>query len=281
MRTLILASIGAIISAFLIGSLLFPGTIQIDDQVQLVSTTLVTLILFLLILEGVFLIRHQGKFEKTKSELAELQQRSSTMGDRLTQKIEELNAVLDRNQNLDETIKSLKKQMIEEGSSYQAQLDQHIRALQEAQARYEELEKKQTEETARKQYASLVSFIALLQNRGRFIDFIKGDIALFPNEQIGAAARIVHQGCSAVINEFFDIEPVLTKNEGDRVRVEGEAYNPLEVKLVGSSRMATTGSYEGTLLHPGWQISNISLPEIIAESPLANKVIAPAEIEVA
>jgi hypothetical protein len=44
----------------------------------------------------------------------------------------------------------------------------------------------------------IVSFLGLLQERGRLVDFLMEDITSYDDAQVGAAARVVHQGCKAV-----------------------------------------------------------------------------------
>lgn len=53
-----------------------------------------------------------------------------------------------------------------------------------------------------------LQLLSLLQKEARFIDFIKEDVSAFADADIGAAARVVHQGCSKVINEHFKLAPV-------------------------------------------------------------------------
>ena len=42
--------------------------------------------------------------------------------------------------------------------------------------------------------AEIVSFLALLQERGRLVDFLMEDITSYDDAQVGAGARVVHQG---------------------------------------------------------------------------------------
>src|SRR5690349_5429614 len=46
-----------------------------------------------------------------------------------------------------------------------------------------------------RQHASGLQVLAALQREGRFIDFLQQDVAAFSDEDIGAAARVVHAGC--------------------------------------------------------------------------------------
>src|SRR5690349_12560463 len=46
--------------------------------------------------------------------------------------------------------------------------------------------------------AEIVAFFALLQEKGRFVDFLMDDVTAYDDAQVGAAARVVHQGCREV-----------------------------------------------------------------------------------
>jgi uncharacterized protein DUF2760 len=51
-------------------------------------------------------------------------------------------------------------------------------------------------------------FLDLLQKKARFLDFINEEITGFSDAEIGAAARVVHDGCSKVIKEHFAVETI-------------------------------------------------------------------------
>src|SRR6516165_6179162 len=67
--------------------------------------------------------------------------------------------------------------------------------------------------------AEIVSFLAMLQARGRLVDFLMDDINAYGDAQVGAAARVVHTGCKAALLEHFRISPVRTEGEGATVKV--------------------------------------------------------------
>src|SRR6478672_1510879 len=43
--------------------------------------------------------------------------------------------------------------------------------------------------------AEIVAFVGLLQDKGRLVDFLMEDVNSYDDTQVGAAARVVHQGC--------------------------------------------------------------------------------------
>lgn len=127
------------------------------------------------------------------------------------------------------------------------------------------------------QFPALV-LLSLLQEKGRFLDFAMEDITTYSDQQVGAAARVVHQGCREVITGSFDPVPVSEGSEKSPVKLP-EGYSAEEYKLVGTIKGEPP--YEGTLLHRGWRARKMKLPR--STRPPADTdspVIVPAEVEV-
>lgn len=124
--------------------------------------------------------------------------------------------------------------------------------------------------------AELVALLALLQEKGRLIDFVREDIAAATDEQIGAAARVVHSGCRQVISEGFDIGPVRTEPEGAKV-VLLAGYDAAAHRLIGT--VPAVPPYHGTLLHPGWRVRAVRLPRVTTPAGTW-PILAPAEVEI-
>ena len=83
--------------------------------------------------------------------------------------------------------------------------------------------------------AEIVSFLVMLQARGRLVDFLMDDINAHDDAQVGAAARVVHAGCKTVLLEYFRISPpCAAESEGSLVQVAA-GYSPDEYRLVGRS----------------------------------------------
>lgn len=124
-----------------------------------------------------------------------------------------------------------------------------------------------------------VQLLALLQQKGRFLDFVMDDVTKYPDAQIGAAARVVHQGCAHVVREYFDIQPVADGAEGGTVVLERN-YDHHKFRLVG--RVTGEAPYQGRIVHRGWLTASVRLPERVraAADVKSYDVIAPAEIEV-
>lgn len=121
-----------------------------------------------------------------------------------------------------------------------------------------------------------VQMLALLQRDGRLVDFLAEDVAGYPDAQIGAAVREVHEGCRRALERYMDLEAVIAAEEGQRVTVE-PGFDPASITLVG--QVVGTPPLTGTLLHRGWRVTRLELPPL--PPPDARRVIAPAEVEIA
>jgi hypothetical protein len=121
---------------------------------------------------------------------------------------------------------------------------------------------------------SALQLLALLQRDGRLVDFLEQDVASFKDEEVGAAARVVHEGCRKVLRAHVKLEPIRTEEEGDKVTLAA-GFEPAEVKLTGDVK--GSAPYTGTLRHKGWRAKEITLPTPVkGHDP---EVIAPAEVE--
>ncbi|MGY8688735.1 MAG: DUF2760 domain-containing protein, partial [Verrucomicrobiales bacterium] len=98
--------------------------------------------------------------------------------------------------------------------------------------------------------AEVIAFLALLQEKGRLVDFFMDDVTGFNDAEVGAAARVVHQGCTAVLKEHLTIEPVAQEDEGTLLSMP-EGYNAADFRLLGN--VSGEPPYEGTLVHKGWR----------------------------
>jgi len=121
---------------------------------------------------------------------------------------------------------------------------------------------------------SALQLLGLLQQEARFIDFVKEDVASYSDSDIGAAARIVHEGCSKVINSHIQLEPVRSESEDSRVTLQ-KGFDPSRVRLTGN--IVGEAPFTGTLVHRGWQTTKVSLPKM-AKGHNVN-IIATAEVE--
>ena len=123
----------------------------------------------------------------------------------------------------------------------------------------------------------VVTLLGAFQEQGRLVDFLMEDVTPYDDAQIGASARVVHQGCRAVLNEYFDVHPVSEAGEGSAVTVP-VGYAADEYRLVG--KVSGSGPYNGTLVHPGWKTTSVKLPNHLESTKDRLPTIAPAEVEV-
>src|ERR1700730_8777567 len=125
--------------------------------------------------------------------------------------------------------------------------------------------------------AEIVHFLAMLQEKGRLVDFLMDDINAYSDAQVGAAARVVHAGCKGVLQEHFTINPVRTEQEGSTVQVPA-GYSADEYRLVG--KIAGSAPFSGGLGHRGWKTDMVKLPQWLRGAADPLPAIAPAEVEV-
>ncbi|MGB6219575.1 DUF2760 domain-containing protein [Haloferula sp.] len=124
--------------------------------------------------------------------------------------------------------------------------------------------------------AEVIAFFGLLQEKGRFVDFLMEDITPFDDAQVAAASRVVHQGCKAVLNEHFDITPVAEGSEGASFTVPA-GYPADQFRLLG--KISGEAPFTGTLVHKGWKTTGVKLPRILKSNEDHLPAIAPAEVE--
>ena len=115
-----------------------------------------------------------------------------------------------------------------------------------------------------------LTLLAALQRDGRLIDFLLEPIDGYTDEQVGAATRDLHRGCGQTLKRLLTIEPVIDAEEGSRIAV-GEHPS-------GSVRVVGSQVDSGELLHPGWKVSKLSLPDWTGSDEEA-AILMPAEVQ--
>jgi hypothetical protein len=119
-----------------------------------------------------------------------------------------------------------------------------------------------------------MQLLGLLQREGRFIDFLEEDVSSFSDAQIGAAARVVHEGCHRALHEHFSIEPIHEKDEGTKVKIEA-GFDAHAIRLTGN--VVGEPPYRGSLSHRGWRCTDVRLAKMSAKHD--PRILAPAEVE--
>jgi hypothetical protein len=119
-----------------------------------------------------------------------------------------------------------------------------------------------------------LQLLALLQREARLIDFVGEDLSGYADAQIGAAARLVHDGCAKVLREHFSIVPVRDEAEGSRVTLP-PGFDAAAVRLTGN--VVGQPPFAGSLSHRGWRVTDVRLPRLAEQHDA--RVLAPAEVE--
>lgn len=123
-------------------------------------------------------------------------------------------------------------------------------------------------------HASGLSVLAALQREGRLIDFLQQDVTGFSDEEVGAAARVVHAGCRKMLQQSVDLQAAVKGDEGLSMTVP-EGFDARRIRLTGN--VAGRPPFRGVLKHHGWVATAIRLPTV--SETLDARVLAPAEVE--
>jgi hypothetical protein len=119
-----------------------------------------------------------------------------------------------------------------------------------------------------------LQMLALLQKEGRLLDFIQEDITSYGDDQVGAAARVVHQGLNKAISEHLTLSPVTDIMEGNSITLN-DGFDAQAYRLTGN--VSGKAPFTGTLIHKGWRATDIHLPQTVADYDFT--LLAAAEVE--
>lgn len=119
-----------------------------------------------------------------------------------------------------------------------------------------------------------LQLLTLLQQEARFIDFTQEDLAGYSDADIGAAARVVHEGSKKALETYFTFAPVRNENEETRITLPA-GFNASEVRLTGN--VVGEAPFTGSLIHKGWKVTDIRLPKLADGHDTS--IVAPAEVE--
>jgi len=133
---------------------------------------------------------------------------------------------------------------------------------------------KEAEQPASDTLDRAVQMLALLQRDGRLIDFLAENISAYPDAQLGAAVRTIHETCRQALDRYVKLEPVLDSEEDQPVTVEA-GFDPGAIKLIGN--VSGVPPLRGLLRHKGWRVKELKMPPLPQDA--GRLVIAPAEVE--
>jgi hypothetical protein len=121
---------------------------------------------------------------------------------------------------------------------------------------------------------SALVLLGLLQKEGRLLDFLQEDVTGYSDQEIGTAARVVHQGCHKILQDYLSITPVRAEAEGSRVTLE-RGFDPSAVRPIGN--VVGEPPFTGSLVHRGWRAGEVRLPKVSGSRDVS--ILAPAEVE--
>ncbi len=133
----------------------------------------------------------------------------------------------------------------------------------------------EAEEEAEANKRIFVHLLSVLQREGRLVDFFSENLSQYPDAQIGAAVRNIHENCKKTLDKYLAPQAVLEQQEGEQITVD-QNFDPNALKLIGN----VTGQppFKGTVRHRGWRARKLELPTLSGRQDPA--IIAPAEVEV-
>ncbi|MFT6916310.1 MAG: hypothetical protein ACJAWL_002644 [Motiliproteus sp.] len=121
---------------------------------------------------------------------------------------------------------------------------------------------------------SALQLLSLLQQEARFLDFVHEDLSSYSDADIGAAARVVHTGSAKTIASYFSLAPIRTEPEESELTLE-PGFDASGVRLTGN--VVGTAPFTGTLVHRGWRVTEVRLPQLAKGHDV--HILAPAEVE--
>jgi len=119
-----------------------------------------------------------------------------------------------------------------------------------------------------------LQLLGLLQKEARFVDFVQENVGAYSDAEIGAAARVVHEGCRKVLSQHFELEPVRREQENSRITLP-KGFDASSVRPTGN--IVGDPPFTGTLIHRGWRATGVKLPKIAEGHDV--RIIAQAEVE--
>ena len=119
-----------------------------------------------------------------------------------------------------------------------------------------------------------LQLLGLLQRDARLIDFAEENLTNYSDADIGAAGRLVHEGCRKVLREHFTIEPVRPEPEGSRITLN-QGFDASAIRLTGN--VVGQPPFSGSISHRGWRATEVRLPKLTDSHDAT--VCAQAEVE--
>ncbi len=233
-----------------------PGTLSLESPLAMESAVLSLVVTAAaLFAVSVWRVRREGATTRAVQRLEDELTQQRELTKRLEESLQERAARLQRLPDIEAENESLHK------------------ALELAAASRDQERREQ-----RNNGRELIHLLSRLQEKGRFVDFVMEDIGGYSDQQVGTAARFVHDGCRSVVREYLDLAPVESGDEGSSITVS-QPRHPAELQFLGKSASAFPAT--GRLVHRGWKVVTSRLPHLSISGEYAEvtDVIAPAQVE--
>ncbi len=119
-----------------------------------------------------------------------------------------------------------------------------------------------------------LQLLGMLQQEARFIDFLNEDLTGFADSEIGAVARVLHEGGKKLLDQYFSLQPIRDEEEESSVTL-APGFNSAENRVTGN--VVGEPPFKGVLVHRGWRVVKVELPKLASGHDA--HIIAPAEVE--
>ena len=106
------------------------------------------------------------------------------------------------------------------------------------------------------------------------MDFLEEEVAQYSDAEIGAAVRVVHEGCRTTLREHLTLLPIREEAEGAHITLEA-GFDASAIRPTGN--LVGEPPFTGTLAHRGWRATDVRLPKLAKGHDV--QVIAAAEVE--
>ena len=121
---------------------------------------------------------------------------------------------------------------------------------------------------------SALQLLGLFQQEARLVDFLQESLDGASDDQVGAVARVVHEGGRKVLGQYFELQPIRQETEESQVTL-APGFDAAANRVTGN--VSGEPPFTGILLHTGWRVTSSNLPKLAKSHDPS--IIAPAEVE--
>ena len=274
---LIIFACGSLISAH------FLPQVSLTKDITIILYTFMILSALLLLIDSIRTSKKLDTIKKLITENERLEEQSQKSTDMWHAEKKVHTALKTQVSQLEKELAKYRKsshKSKEERDHLSQQLDSWKRATQSAEDSLQEAKRKlEAQENSPYQQSQVIQLLNLLQQKGRFLDFLMEDILEHSDEDLGSAARFVHQGCSQIMKEYFKIMPLSEQKEGEQMVLEKD-HDPYKFLLLEGT--INQEQQEVKIIHRGWVTTNINLPKASKSNTSSHNtgIISPIELEI-